>query len=405
MTKGIWAGLVAIAFVASSLMTITADAAKDDVPNGQPFQQLQQQVDDLSVRVDDIEPDAGVDSFFDVFFDVFTVDSFFDLFKDNDGNFMVDSFFDVFTEISVHDADVARLQGGIDDNSAKIDTEIVALDLRSNDALNSHNADPAAHPDSFFDVFTEIDVEEQAREDADAELQRQLDEEIARAEAAEAALAQDLADEATTRSADDTSLDERLAEVEDMSNDHWNRIAALEVLVADLEARIAALESGTPPPSGEATECDPNGDGVIDPTELSSASGFPFNEADNLISSIESLLGTEGNGVIDTPAELIFLNTLLNQSGISLACTISSVDIPPCDGGGDGIDAQELLDFFTSLGLGPGNTPDLTLVEGLISLAEDTAGSEPNGVIDTQEELDALNAQLGTGGFPIVCEL
>lgn len=73
-------------------------AAKE--PNGQPFQALQTQIDDLSQRIDDAEPDPRVDSFFDVFFDAFTIDSFFD----------------IFTELQ---ADVDQIQ-----------TEIVALDLR-----------------------------------------------------------------------------------------------------------------------------------------------------------------------------------------------------------------------------------------------------------------------------------
>ena len=119
--KIIIAGLVALAFVGGSIMTGTmADAAKGE-PNGQPFQELQTQIDGL-------EPDPRVDSFFDVFYEIYAApDSFFDIFVDpGTGEHVVDSFFDVFTEISVHDADIALVQ-----------TEIVAL--QDNERLTISN--------------------------------------------------------------------------------------------------------------------------------------------------------------------------------------------------------------------------------------------------------------------------
>lgn len=111
-------------------------AAKGE-PNGQPFQELQTQIDDLNQRVDDAEPDPRVDSFFDVFFDVFTVDSFFDIFTElqttNDlQQSQIDSFFDVFTEID------AKME--------HFDTEILSMDLRGKscnvgDVVTGINAD------------------------------------------------------------------------------------------------------------------------------------------------------------------------------------------------------------------------------------------------------------------------
>lgn len=102
MTKGIWAVLVAIAFVAGTITTGTMAYAASNA-QGQPFEELDTRVTDLE------EVTAPTNSFFDVFFDVFTVDSFFDLFKDKNGN-TIDSFFDVFTEISVHNQDVQELK-------------------------------------------------------------------------------------------------------------------------------------------------------------------------------------------------------------------------------------------------------------------------------------------------------
>ena len=99
--------ILSISLIAVLLMGVIyfddSFAAKGE-PNGQPFQELQTQIDDLNQRVDDAEPDPRVDSFFDVFFDVFTVDSFFDIFTElqttNDlQQSQIDSFFDVFTEI------------------------------------------------------------------------------------------------------------------------------------------------------------------------------------------------------------------------------------------------------------------------------------------------------------------
>ncbi len=50
MNKGIWVGLVAIAFVAGSITTGTIAYAESNA-QGQPFQQLQQQIDDLVIGI------------------------------------------------------------------------------------------------------------------------------------------------------------------------------------------------------------------------------------------------------------------------------------------------------------------------------------------------------------------
>ncbi len=120
MTKTITIGLVALAFVAGSIMTGTmADAASKS--QGQPFQQIQFQVD----------------SFFDVFFDVTadgtrnTIEPLVPLFGDPDflfdhpESFVVDSFFDIFVEIDARDR--------------HFDTEIVSMQLRGGSPLTVSN--------------------------------------------------------------------------------------------------------------------------------------------------------------------------------------------------------------------------------------------------------------------------
>ena len=106
------------------------------------------------------QPDARVDSFFDVFFDIhiYTVDSFFDIFtelqestarsdsffdvffdvfQDTPTQSGIDSFFDIFTELQTDvdriDGHVTVLKGqagGHDADIARIDTEILSMDLR-----------------------------------------------------------------------------------------------------------------------------------------------------------------------------------------------------------------------------------------------------------------------------------
>ena len=126
MTKTITIGLVALAFVAGSIMTGTmADAASKS--QGQPFQQIDTEIVALSLQVD---------SFFDVFFDVAadgtrnTIEPLVQLFGDpdflfGDPNFQVDSFFDVFVVI--------------DERGRHFDTEIVSMQLRGGSPLTVSN--------------------------------------------------------------------------------------------------------------------------------------------------------------------------------------------------------------------------------------------------------------------------
>ncbi|AFS80730.1 microcystin-dependent protein [Candidatus Nitrosopumilus koreensis AR1] len=182
--KTIIAGLVAFAFVAGSMMIGTMAYAANGAEKGQPFQELETQIQDLEQRLDDVEPDPRGDSFFDVFYEIYEApDSFFDIFVDpGTGEHVVDSFFDVFTEISVHDADIDSVQteivalqnserltvsnigssgedgvsqiplpkGSLQSQIDTIETEIVSLDLR--------DAEQQSQIDSFFDVFTEVSV-------------------------------------------------------------------------------------------------------------------------------------------------------------------------------------------------------------------------------------------------------
>ena len=88
MTKTILILAIAAAFVAGTITTTTlANAA---LPSGQPFQMLDQRITMLE------QNDRRSDSFFDVFFDVFSNPQ---------------SFFDIFTELRAADA---QLQSNID---------------------------------------------------------------------------------------------------------------------------------------------------------------------------------------------------------------------------------------------------------------------------------------------------
>ncbi|QLH04270.1 hypothetical protein C5F49_02275 [Nitrosopumilus oxyclinae] len=153
-SKTIIAGLVALAFVAGTIMTGTtvyAEHKPGHQTNSGGLGDLQKQVDENSGHITVLkgqadgfdtemvqlqarasaleESQASVDSFFDIFIEFYeSPDSFFDIFTDASGN-RIDSFFDVFTEISVHDADVER-----------IDTEIVSLDLRIDDQQDQIDA-------------------------------------------------------------------------------------------------------------------------------------------------------------------------------------------------------------------------------------------------------------------------
>ncbi len=75
-SKTIITGLLAIVFVTGIVSADYAHAVKDNLPSGQPFQQLETRVGDLEGA------QFRVDSFFDVFFDITTVDSFFDIFTE-----------------------------------------------------------------------------------------------------------------------------------------------------------------------------------------------------------------------------------------------------------------------------------------------------------------------------------
>ncbi|NNM02345.1 MAG: type VI secretion system tube protein Hcp [Nitrosopumilus sp.] len=146
-SKTIIAGIVALAFVASTIMTGTmvyAEHKPGHQTNSGGLGELQKQVEEntghvtvlkgqadsfdteilsMDLRVSSLEESqTSVDSFFDIFTELYSSpDSFFDIFVDASGQ-RIDSFFDVFTEISVHNADVER-----------IDTEMLSLDLRLND--------------------------------------------------------------------------------------------------------------------------------------------------------------------------------------------------------------------------------------------------------------------------------
>ncbi|HET6516652.1 MAG TPA: hypothetical protein VFG25_00285, partial [Nitrosopumilaceae archaeon] len=140
MNKGIWAGLVAIAFVAGSITTGTMAYAASNA-QGQPFQQLEQKITQLQDQIGEFV----VDSFFDVMYEI-TVPSCPDgerptLNEDNDDYTCVprasnDSFFDITV-----------------DTKQQLETEIVALGL--------HSSDPDAHhvPDNLGNHMAEQNLD------------------------------------------------------------------------------------------------------------------------------------------------------------------------------------------------------------------------------------------------------
>lgn len=85
--------------------------------------------------------DANGDSFFDVFFSIFTVDSFFDILfplqdfaqRTTEG----DTFFDVFTETSIHNQDIGQIQNEL----SELETRIIALEQGMPPAQCQVNAD------------------------------------------------------------------------------------------------------------------------------------------------------------------------------------------------------------------------------------------------------------------------
>jgi len=106
-SKIIIAGLVALAFVAGTMMTETiayAEHKTDHESNAGGLGATQTQVDQNT---------AAVDSFFDVFTELEgstqRADSFFDVFFDIEA-YSVDSFFDIFTELQT---DVNRIDGHV----------------------------------------------------------------------------------------------------------------------------------------------------------------------------------------------------------------------------------------------------------------------------------------------------
>lgn len=108
-------------------------SAKDDLPNGQPFNQLDERLTEIE------ESQTNVDSFFDVFYENYSVDSFFDIFVDLQTN--VDSFFDVF-----FDVETPR------DNCGEGEERVYNPDLKQ------WECGPENQVDSFFDVFYDITV-------------------------------------------------------------------------------------------------------------------------------------------------------------------------------------------------------------------------------------------------------
>jgi hypothetical protein len=168
-----------IAVIFALMMTSTTLAFAAPQPNGQPFQALDS-------RITAIEQDnARSDSFFDVFFESYSVDSFFDIFTDlqestarSDSffdvffeSYSIDSFFDVFTELesATGDPDFDLLRNGRADFAIG-DPD---FDLLRNGVPDLGN-EAAARAVSDTRLQSNIDAETAARVAADSQLQTRI---------------------------------------------------------------------------------------------------------------------------------------------------------------------------------------------------------------------------------------
>ena len=114
--------LLSIILLSTILLSTTisaVDAAKGS-ENGQPFQELQEQIDELNNKIDD----SPSDSFFDIFFNMFEPDSFFDIFIHPVTGETIDSFFDIFVEIETFEEEKQDRQTQDAQLNSKIDSEI-----------------------------------------------------------------------------------------------------------------------------------------------------------------------------------------------------------------------------------------------------------------------------------------
>ncbi len=99
---------------------------------------------------------SGMDSFFDIFYETYSVDSFFDIFTELQES--TDSFFDVFFEV-----ETPRI------NDCPAGEELVWIDSKSTWTCAS-----ADNVDSFFDVFFDVATESSQNTEDIAELERKL---------------------------------------------------------------------------------------------------------------------------------------------------------------------------------------------------------------------------------------
>jgi hypothetical protein len=215
--KIIIAGLVALAFVAGSIMTGTMASAASNA-QGAPFKQLQDQIDTIDVEIVELklvshepveifgDPDFAIFGDPDVA-EIFGDPDFDALFGDPDfelNSFLVDSFFDVFYEINFN-------PNRCSDPDA---LPKVADDLSRTDCV------PKSEfvVDSFFDVFYDIEVRSEENKQA-------IDE------------------EATARAADVKALQEQVDMLEEWHLQNTGQIIVLESLVEQQQNRIFILEA------------------------------------------------------------------------------------------------------------------------------------------------------------------
>jgi len=148
---------IALAFVAGTMVTGTmANAASN--AQGQPFQALQEQVEDLQSQID--TSDFNVDSFFDVFFEIDVSsqqcpnpNEIPKINPDLNGidcssDFVVDSFFDIFYDIE----ETSKLLGEIF-GDPDFDRLFGDPDFDTIGSLQETDEGLQFQIDSFFDVF------------------------------------------------------------------------------------------------------------------------------------------------------------------------------------------------------------------------------------------------------------
>lgn len=308
MTKSITL-LIVITALVSGIFTFTmADASKGD-DNGQPFQELQTHIDELNTKVDNVKPDHRIDSFFDVFFDVFTVDSFFDVFTELQAD--VDDLKGNTEDINIGIGELQEkdqdLQSQIDDLETPDDLPVFIkhVTLRDNEDGHAMGWDPYAFS-SRFDI-TEPDLRQDSILTMYVEFPRLTNGITLTYPIDQICSDVDLRSEIG---------EQPIIHLSGCSHPDKPRIPEFTVL------HYTLVNPTSPDVDREQIICDPSLDGMIDAKDLAHHISierdglYDVSYTQDLIDQIESGSNVTPNGVIDTEEELDALNVLLDNGAI-----------------------------------------------------------------------------------------